>query len=293
MNTTQATPVIFIHGLWMHSSSWDNWVELFRANGFDAQAPGWPGDSATVAESNANPEAIAGVGIDQVVEHYAGVIRSLGSKPVLIGHSFGGLIAQKLLGMGLAVAAVAIDPAQIKGVLPLPFVQLKNALPVLGNPANRKRAVSQTPKRFHGGFANAVSEKESNELFARYAIPAPGRPLFEAATANFSSKSPAAVNVHAVRGPLLIIGGGQDHTVPEVTSRAAFALYAKAPTVNEYRVFDDRGHSLVIDHGWREVADAALDFLARNGVVGQTREAQPAQAARLGQTARIGESAEV
>jgi len=241
-------------------------VELFRAAGYDPIAPGWPGDSATVAESNAHPERIANVGIDDVVEHYATIIRKLPSKPIVVGHSFGGLVAQKLLGMGLASAAIALDPAQIRGVLPLPLAQLKSAFPVLGNPFNYKRAISQTPKQFRFGFGNAVSATESDELHAKYHIPAPGRPLFEAAFANFLPNTAAKVNTKAQRGPLLITGGGKDHTVPEVVSRAAYKLYRKAPSVTEYQVFPDRGHSLTVDSGWKEVANASLTWLKGKGL---------------------------
>ena len=241
-------------------------MELFRAAGYDPVAPGWPGDSATVAESNAHPERIANVGIDDVVEHYATIIRKLPSKPIVVGHSFGGLVAQKLLGMGLASAAIALDPAQIRGVLPLPLAQLRSAFPVLGNPFNYKRAISQTPKQFRFGFGNAVSATESDELHAKYHIPAPGRPLFEAALANFLPNTPAKVNTKAKRGPLLITGGGKDHTVPEVVSRAAYKLYRKAPSVTEYQVFPDRGHSLTVDSGWKEVAKASLTWLKAKGL---------------------------
>lgn len=260
------TTVVFIHGLWLHADSWQPWVELFRSAGYDAIAPGWPGESPTVAESNAHPERLANVGIDDVVEHYAKIIRTLPAKPIVIGHSFGGLVAQKLLGMGLASAAVALDPAQIRGVLPLPLAQLQSALPVLGNPFNYKRAVPQTAKQFHSGFANAVSEQESNELHAKYHIPAPGRPLFEAAFANFNPGTAAKVNIKAQRGPLLITGGGKDRTVPESVSRAAFRLYRKAPTVTDYKVFPDRGHSLVVDSGWKDVANASLSWLKSKGL---------------------------
>ena len=260
------TTVVFIHGLWLHADSWKPWVELFRSAGYDAIAPGWPGESSTVAESNAHPERLANVGINEVVEHYAKIIRTLPAKPIVIGHSFGGLVAQKLLGMGLASAAVALDPAQIRGVLPLPLAQLQSAFPVLGNPFNYRRAVPQTPKQFQGGFANAVSEKESNELHAKYHIPAPGRPLFEAAFANFNPRTAAKVNIKAQRGPLLITGGGKDRTVPESVSRAAFRLYRKAPTVTDYKVFPDRGHSLVVDSGWKEVANASLSWLKSKGL---------------------------
>ena len=255
------TPVVFIHGLWLHADSWNDWCTLFREAGYDPSAPGWPGDSASVAAANAHPERLAKVGIAAAVEHYATLVRALATRPILIGHSFGGLIAQKLLGMGVASGAIAIAPAQIRGVLPLPLAQLQSAFPVLGNPLNYWRAVPQTARRFHRGFASAVSEQESNELFARYAIPAPGRPLFEAAFANFFPNSPARVNRAADRGPLLIIGGGKDRTVPEVVARAAHELYRKTKTVNEYQVFADRGHSVTIDHGWKEVATATLAWL--------------------------------
>jgi non-heme chloroperoxidase len=260
------TPVVFIHGLWMHPDSWQRWVELFRAAGYAPIAPAWPGDSASVAEARAHPERLANIGIDAVTEHYAQIIRGLGTKPIVVGHSFGGLFAQKLLGMGLASAAIAIDPAQMRGVLPLPIAQLKSALPVLGNPFNYKRAVALTPKQFHARFANAVSEAESNDLHAKYAIPGPGRPLFEAAFANVFPNTAARVNIGADRGPLLIIGGGKDNTAPETVTRAAHKLYRKARTVNDYKVFPDRGHSLVIDSGWKEIANASLAWLKEKGM---------------------------
>lgn len=261
-----ATPVVFIHGLWLHADSWKPWVDLFRSVGYDPIAPGWPGEPATVAEANAHPERLADVGIDDVVEHYAAIIRKLPEKPIVIGHSFGGLVAQKLLGLGLASAAIALDPAQIRGVLPLPLSQLKSAFPVLGNPFNYKKAVSQTPKQFFFGFGNALSEQESNALHAKFHIPAPGKPLFQAAFANVLPNTPAKVNTKASRGPLLITGGGKDHTVPEVVSRAAYKLYRKGPSVTEYKVFPDRGHSLTVDNGWKHVAGESLSWLKGKGL---------------------------
>src|SRR3984957_953520 len=183
---TNPTPVIFIHGLWLHASSWQPWTDLFAGEGYQPLAPGWPGDSATVAESRENPESIAGYGIDEVVEHYAAVIAGLPAAPILVGHSFGGMIAQKLLGQDLAAAAVAIDAAQIKGVLPLPLSALRATLPVFKNPANKNRAGALPADQFRLAFGNALPEEESDALSERWAIPARGKPLFEAASANFN-----------------------------------------------------------------------------------------------------------
>jgi non-heme chloroperoxidase len=265
--TVPSVPVVFIHGLWIHSDAWRPWVELYRQAGYEAIAPGWPGDSVSVEQTRRNAAAVAGQGIDDITDSYLGVIRRLPAKPVVIGHSFGGLIAQKLLSGGSAAAAIAIDPGQIKGVKPLPFAQIRSGLPVLSKPGNKKRAVALTKKQFRYGFGNAITEKESDELFDRYAIPGPGKPLFEASAANFKKWSPAAVDTRKQdRGPLLIVGGGQDHTVPEVVARAAFKLYSGSSAVTDYHVFPDRGHSLVLDHGWREVADLTLSWLSRQGL---------------------------
>ncbi|MBP2707496.1 alpha/beta fold hydrolase [Microbispora sp. RL4-1S] len=262
-----STPVIFIHGLWLHATSWTPWIDLFEEAGYAPSAPGWPGDGATVEESRANPDSIAGHGIDDVVEHYAKIINGLPERPILIGHSFGGMIAQKLLGMDLAVAAVAIDAAQIKGVLPVPLTALRSALPVFRNPANRNRAVSLTEDQFRYAFGNAVSEEESGELYRRWSIPAPGKPLFEAATANFDPHSPAKVATgNEGRGPLLLITGGRDHTVPEAVTLATLKQYRHSAAVTDFHEFPDRAHSLTIDSGWREVADVTLAWLARQSL---------------------------
>jgi pimeloyl-ACP methyl ester carboxylesterase len=256
------TPVVFIHGLWIHSSSWQNWMDLYQQEGYLPSAPGWPGDGETVAATRRNAAAVANRGIEEITEGYRRVIGRLETAPVVIGHSFGGLIAQKLLAEGHARAAVAIDPGQIKGVKPVPLAQIRSGLPVLSKPGNKKKAVSLTGKQFRFAFGNALPQAESDELFEHWTIPGPGRPLFEASTANFSKSSPAAVDTHTSnRGPLLIIAGGKDHTVPEVVAKAAHKLYADSKAVTDYQVFPDRGHSLVIDHGWREIADHGLTWL--------------------------------
>jgi non-heme chloroperoxidase len=262
--TAPRIPVVFVHGLWIHSAAWQPWVELFRSAGYGATAPGWPGDSDSVQQTRKNSAAVADRGIDDITNAYLDVIRDLPAKPIVIGHSFGGLIAQKLLSGGVAAAAVAIDPGQIKGVKPLPFAQIRSGLPVLSRPGNRRRAVALTGKQFRYGFGNAITQGESDELYDKWAIPGPGKPLFEASAANFKKSSPAAVDTRRRdRGPLLIIAGGKDHTVPEVVAHAAYALYAGSGAITDYHVFPDRGHSLVLDHGWREVADFTLSWLAR------------------------------
>jgi non-heme chloroperoxidase len=258
------SPVVFVHGLWLHSSSWGPWLELFQEAGYAATAPGWPGDAETVAETRREPGKVAGKGIDDVVDHYAQIIRALGAPPVVIGHSFGGLIAQRLLGQDLAAAAVAIDPAPIKGVLNLPVSALRVASVALRKPANRNLAVSLTPEQFRYGFGNSLPEQESRELYDRWTVPSPGKPLFEAAVANFMPKSPAKVNTHnKTRGPLLVTAGGQDHTVPPSISTSTRRLYHKSPAITDFVEFPDRGHSLTVDHGWRDVAQYALDWLGQ------------------------------
>ncbi len=264
---TASAPVLFIHGLWLHARSWDGWIEHFTRAGYDCSAPGWPGDPETVAEAREHPDAIADHGIDDVVAHYAGYIETMPTRPVLVGHSFGGMIAQRLLGEDLASAAVAIDAAQIKGVLPLPLSALKATLPVFKNPANKHRSVSLTAEQFRFAFGNAIPAEESDELFERWAIPAPGKPLFEAAAANFNPHSPAKVATeNSGRGPLLLVMGGKDHTVPEAVTRATLKQYRHSGATTDILEFSDRAHSLTIDHGWHEVADACLTWLGKQGL---------------------------
>lgn len=267
MTDLERRPVVFIHGLWLHPRSWDSWLDRFERAGYTATAPGWPGVAPTVEESRANPDRIADKGIDDVVDHYTRIIAELPTKPVLVGHSFGGMIAEKLLGQDVAAAAVAIDAAQIRGVLPLPLSALRSTLPVFRNPANKRRAVSLTAEQFRYSFGNALPEEESGALFEKWAIPAPGRPLFEAAAANFSLRSPAKVDTgNEHRGPLLLIMGGKDNTVPEAITKSTLKQYRHSTAVTDLVEFADRGHSLTIDRGWGEVADACLAWLDKQGL---------------------------
>jgi non-heme chloroperoxidase len=262
-NASGRTPVVFIHGLWLLPSSWQRWVQAFEEAGFAALTPTWPDDPETIAEARANPEVFAGKTVGQVADHVAQVIGRLDAKPVVIGHSFGGLLAQITAGRGLSAATVAIDPAPFRGVLPLPISALRSAMPVLANPANRKRAVTLTFEQFRYGWANAVPEAEAHQLYDDFHVAAPGAPLFQAALANVNPFTEAKVPDHADRGPLLLISGGADHTVPWAITNASFKRQHRHYGVTEITEVPNRGHSLTIDSGWREVADTALTFVKR------------------------------
>ena len=263
-NETGLVPVVFIHGLWLLPSSWDRWATLFEEAGYTALTPGWPDDPETVEEANAHPEVFAHKTVGQVADHFEEVVGGLAQKPALIGHSFGGLLTQILAGRGRAAVSVAIDPAPFRGVLPLPISSLKSARPVLGNPANRNRAVPLTYEQFRYGFANAVSEEEAKELYATYAVPAAGAPLFQAASANLNPWTEVKVDSeNPERGPLLIISGEKDHTVPWAIANASFKKQERNEGLTEIVEIKGRGHALTIDSGWREVADTALAFVRR------------------------------
>ncbi len=263
-NATGLTPVVFVHGLWLLPSSWQRWADVFEEAGYAPLTPGWPDDPDTVEDAKAHPEVFAHKTVGQVADHFDEVVRKLTKKPAVIGHSFGGLLAQILAGRGLAAVTVAIDPAPFRGVLPLPISALKSSRPVLGNPANRNHAVPLTYEQFRFAFANAVSEDEAKELYETFAVPASGAPLFQAATANLNPWTEAKVKTkNPDRGPLLIISGEKDHTVPWSIANASFKRQQRNKGVTEIVEMPNRGHALTIDSGWREVADTALAFVKR------------------------------
>jgi non-heme chloroperoxidase len=261
-NGSDRPVVVFVHGLWLLPGSWDAWRLHFEDAGYATLAPGWPDDPLTVEEARRNPEVFAHKGIQQITDHYAEVVRRLRAMPAVVGHSFGGMMAQKLAGMGLSRSTVAIDPAPFRGILPLPFSALKASFPVLGNPANYNRAVALTYEQFRFAFANAIDETEAKDLYERYSVAGSGVPLFQAATANLNPWTQAAADTkNPKRGPLLILSGEKDNTVPRAIAHAQYRLQKRNPAPTEFREITGRGHSLIIDHGWREVADIALGWI--------------------------------
>jgi pimeloyl-ACP methyl ester carboxylesterase len=263
-NASGKTPVVFIHGLWLLPSSWNRWAALFDEAGYAALTPGWPDDPETVEEAKAHPEVFAHKTVGQVADHYADVIGQLEKKPAVLGHSFGGLLTQIIAGRGLSAASVAIDPAPFRGVLPLPISSLRSASPVLSNPANWNRAVPLTYDQFRYSFANAVGEDEAKELYESYAVPASGAPLFQAASANLNPWTEAKVDTkNPARGPLLIISGEKDHTVPWAIANASYKKQKRNEGVTEIVEIPNRGHALTVDSGWREVGGTALAFVQR------------------------------
>ena len=264
-NASGLTPVVFVHGLWLLSSSWQRWRDLFEANGYTTIAPGWPDDPATLQEAFEHPEVFAHKKVQAVTNHYLDAIKQLTKKPAVVGHSFGGLIAQKIAGSGLSAATVTIDNAPFRGVLPLPISSLKSSFPVLGNPTNYGKAIALTLEQFKYGWANNLDDTEAKELYETFHVPAPGLPLFQAAVSNFNPLSETWVDSkNPSRGPLLVIAGENDHTIPLAITEATFKIQSKHNSgVTEIERIPGRGHSLVIDNRWKEVADVAVKFVQR------------------------------
>jgi pimeloyl-ACP methyl ester carboxylesterase len=263
-NTSGRTPVVFIHGLWLLASSWDNWVGLFEEAGYSGVTPVWPDDPETVEQARANPDVFAKKTLGQIADHTAEVIGALDRKPAVMGHSTGGLLAQMIADRGISAATVAIDPGPFRGVLPLPVSALRSALPVLRNPLNRNRAVTLTLDEFKYGWTNALTDDEAERLYETYHVAGPGVALMQMANVNLNPWTEGKIDPrNPDRGPLLIIDGEKDHTVPWAIANASFKRQQQNEAVTEIKKIPNRGHSLTIDSGWREVAEAALAFVKR------------------------------
>jgi pimeloyl-ACP methyl ester carboxylesterase len=263
MSTRSPKTIVLIHGLWMTPLSWEKWIDRYQNAGYEVLAPAWPGMDGDIDALRADPSAIEHLGIEEIVDHYDAIVRGLPSPPIIMGHSFGGAFAEVLLDRGLGAAGVGIDAAAVKGITKLPFAQLKSAFPVLKNPANNHRAVALTPSEFHYAFTNTMSDEESQAAFDRYAVPGPGRVLFQGAFANFNPRAATHVDFHNDdRAPLLLIAGEDDHTVPAVVDRSAAKHYRKSSAITEYKQFPGRAHFIIGQDGWEEVADYALDWAA-------------------------------
>jgi non-heme chloroperoxidase len=261
-NSSGNTPVVFIHGLWLLPSSWANWADFFEQAGYAPLTPDWPDDPETVDEARAKPDVFAKKALEQIADHTTDVIKALDEKPAVMGHSTGGLLAQMLAGRGLSAVTVAIDPGVFRGVLPLPASVLKGVGPFLVDPRTRGRAITLTFDQFTYGWANALNEKEARELYDTFHVAGSGISLMQMGNANLNPWTEANTK-NPDRGPLLIIEGEKDHTVPWAIANAAYKRQRRNPAVTEIVKIPNRGHSLTIDHGWREVAQTALDFVKR------------------------------
>ena len=256
-------PIMFLHGMWLHASSWQNWIDFFATEGFTASAPAWPGEHPTAAQSRAHPAGLAALSMDRLVIHYAKLIRDLPAQPILVGHSLGGTVVQKLLSAGYGVGGVVLDSARVDGDLPGALPSLRLALPSLAGPAPRDSAIALTDYQFRFAYGRSLTAAESNQLFRDYAVPAPARLLLEPEIAGIDV--PAAPGRRAERGaPLLVVeskdaGAAANSGNPFTPGRTS--LYDGPDADAEPTRFADRGASFVFDAGWRDVAESALEWV--------------------------------
>jgi alpha-beta hydrolase superfamily lysophospholipase len=260
-----ALDVVLIHGLWVTALSWEHWIERYTERGYNVIARGWPGMDVDIEQLRADPSSVANLGITEIVDHFDRIVRQLDRPPILIGHSFGGLIVQVLLDRGLGAAGVAIDPAPVKGILKLPLSTLRVSFPVLRNPANLHRSSSLTPEQFHYAFTNTLNDEEAAAVYERYEVPGPDRVLFQAGLANFTPNASTRVDFrNDNRAPLLLIAGGKDHISPASLTKANFDLFKESKAVTSYKEFPERSHFTIGEKGWEAVADYAIDWAVRN-----------------------------
>jgi pimeloyl-ACP methyl ester carboxylesterase len=270
MSSEPTTPdtIVLIHGLWMTPLSWEHWVERYSQRGYNVLAPAWPGMDGDIEQFRADPSAVEGLGIEEIVDHYDRIVRALDAPPIIMGHSFGGAFTEILLDRGLGAAGVAIDAAAVRGITKLPFSTLKSAFPVLKSPANDRRAVPLTFEEFHYAFTNTMSSDEARPIYERYAVPGPGRVLFQGAFANFNPRTPARVDFrNDDRAPLLLIAGGADHVVPAAVDESAAKHYRKSPAITEYKEFPGRSHFTIGQDGWEKIADYALRWALEHALI--------------------------
>ncbi|WP_042394958.1 alpha/beta hydrolase [Streptacidiphilus carbonis] len=262
------TPIVFIHGVWLHARSWELWAERFASRGFLALAPGWPGEPADARDLRVDPGVLGGMGLDALTDHYAGIVRACEVPPVVIGHSVGGLIAQHLIGADVGRAAVAIAPAPINGIplgTPLGLAEAG----VHGPGADQ--VVSLSPRQFRQAVANTVGEQESELLYERYAVPAPRALLTDLGCGGAVPGTRTTADTgNTRRGPLLLISGQEDRMVPDSVTRAVYKSYGDSTAATDLKQFADRAHSLVVDSGWRNVADYVLGWLHDQGIRSRT-----------------------
>ena len=261
---TDRAPLMFIHGAWLSSGSWESFSDYFGHRGFDVSAPEWPRKHGDVEELREATDEIEGLGLSEIVDHYEELITALDEPPVLIGHSFGGLIVELLLDRGLGRAGVAMSPAPPKGILVLPFSSLKAAAPALAHPSKWHGVVPLTLEEFTFGFVNTFSPDDAKAAYEKYAVPETGQIFFEAGFANFHLHPPTEVHFKSDdRAPLLIVGAEKDNTVPASLAKKQFEKYGKSAAQTDYIEFPARPHLMMIGEGWEEIAGEIQSWLSR------------------------------